>query len=194
MTDTRRGTSHPLHHLVRYVPFALNISPHNSNFSYLEIILAPNNHVIFSFFIWFYNPPVLFHQPKHYEGLNRCATSSSSGMAGQGRRCGIGLSFALSLSLYVNFALNFALKLPIALVIILTMTVRSNCSQKHLTPHFCPCEGSQPARLTHLSSNNSTEPHLLCLSLVFREDISASFIQLPCVQSLMNRNRVTAYG
>ena len=135
-----------------------------------------------------------FHQPKHYEGFNRCATSSSSGMAGQGRRCGIGLSFALSLSLYVNFALNFALKLPIALVITLTMTARSNCSQKHLTHHFCPCEGSQPTKLTCLSSNNPTEPHLLCLSLVFREDISASFIQLPCVQSLMNRNRVTAYG
>jgi hypothetical protein len=141
---------------------------------------------------------VLFHQPKHHDelfGINRCATSSSPGMAGQGRRCGIGLSFALSLSLYVNFALNFALKPSIALVITLIMTTRSNYSQKYLTRHFCPCEGeSEPARPDVPLFEQSTEPHLLCLSLVFCEEISASLIQLPSVQSLMNGYWATAYG
>lgn len=139
---------------------------------------------------------MLFHQPKHHEelfGINRCATSSSPGMAGQGRRCGIGLSFALSLSLYVNFALNFALKPSIALVITLIMTARSNHSQKHSTRHFRPCEGVRPRPNVPLFEQ-STEPHLLCLSLVFCEEISASLIQLPCVQSLMNGNWATAYG
>lgn len=142
---TRRGTKEFTSH-----PLPLTFCPHYQ-FPLLELLSSrdnthPKQPHYFLLLYWFYNPPVPFHQPKHHEelfGINRCATSSSPGMAGQGRRCGIGLSFALNLSLYVNFALNFALKPSIALVITLIMTARSNYSQKHLTHHFCPCEGSQ---------------------------------------------------
>ena len=195
MADTRRGTKEFTSH-----PLQLTFCPHHQ-FPQLELLSSrdnthPKQPNYFLLLYWFYNPPVLLHLPKHDEelfGINRCAASSSPGMAGQGRRCGIGLSFALSLSLYVNFALNFALKPSIALVITLIMIARSNYSQKHLTRHFCPCEGVR-ARPDVPLFEQSTEPHLLCLSLVFCEEISASLIQLPSVQSLMNGSWVTAYG
>jgi hypothetical protein len=127
---TRRGTKEFTSH-----PLPPTFCPRHQ-FPQLELLSSrdnthPKQPHYFHFLYWFYNPPVLLHQPKHHEelfGINRCTTSSSSGMAGQGRRCGIGLSFALSLSLYVNFALNFALKPSIALVITLILIARSDYS------------------------------------------------------------------